>query len=69
MKSPCVKVCIMDPQRDVCMGCARTLEEIARWGTMSEDQRSAVMHELPARRQRLALPQVSFEDDSHGPQH
>ena len=29
MKSPCVKVCIMDPQRDVCMGCARTLDEIA----------------------------------------
>ena len=32
LKSPCVKVCIMDPQRDVCMGCCRTLDEIARWG-------------------------------------
>jgi predicted Fe-S protein YdhL (DUF1289 family) len=66
MKSPCVKVCIMDPQRDVCMGCARTLDEIARWGLMSEEQRGAVMAELPARRERLALPPVSFEDERHG---
>jgi predicted Fe-S protein YdhL (DUF1289 family) len=63
MKTPCVKVCIMDPQREVCMGCARTLDEIARWGVMSEEQRGAVMSELPARRERLDLPQVSFEDD------
>jgi predicted Fe-S protein YdhL (DUF1289 family) len=56
----------MDPQRDVCMGCARTLDEIARWGLMSEAQRGAVMAELAARRERLALPPVSFEDDGRG---
>ena len=66
MKSPCVKVCIMDPQREVCMGCARTLDEIARWGLMSEEQRSAVMAELAARRERLALPPVAFEGDVRG---
>ncbi len=66
MKSPCVKVCIMDPQRDVCMGCARTLDEIARWGLMSEEERNAVMAELPARREHLALPPLSFEDDVRG---
>jgi predicted Fe-S protein YdhL (DUF1289 family) len=53
----------MDPQRDVCMGCARTLDEIARWGVMSEEQRGAIISELAARRERLDLPQVSFEDD------
>ena len=56
----------MDPQRDVCMGCCRTLEEIALWGTMSEEARTATMAALPARRERLDLPQVSFEDDVHG---
>jgi predicted Fe-S protein YdhL (DUF1289 family) len=66
MKSPCVKVCIMDPQRDVCMGCARTLDEIARWGLMSEEERSAVMAELSARRERLALPPISLEDSARG---
>jgi predicted Fe-S protein YdhL (DUF1289 family) len=66
MKSPCVKVCIMDPQRDVCMGCARTLDEIGRWGLMSEEERDAVMAELPARRERLALPPISLEDNARG---
>jgi predicted Fe-S protein YdhL (DUF1289 family) len=56
----------MDPQRDVCMGCARTLDEIARWATMSEDERAAVVAALPARRARLELPQVSFGDGRHG---
>ena len=32
VKSPCIKVCQMDPQRGLCLGCARTLDEIARWG-------------------------------------
>jgi predicted Fe-S protein YdhL (DUF1289 family) len=56
----------MDPQRDVCMGCARTLDEIARWGVMSEEQRGAIISELAARRERLALPPVAFEDDVRG---
>jgi predicted Fe-S protein YdhL (DUF1289 family) len=64
MKSPCVKVCVMDPQREVCMGCARTLDEIACWGLMSEEQRSAVMAELAARRERLALPPIALEGDA-----
>jgi predicted Fe-S protein YdhL (DUF1289 family) len=64
MKSPCVKVCVMDPQREVCMGCARTLDEIARWGLMSEEERSTVMAELAARRERLALPPIALEGDA-----
>jgi uncharacterized protein len=66
MKSPCVKVCVMDPQRDVCMGCARTLDEIARWGLMSEEERNDIMAGLPARRERLALPPISLEGDVRG---
>jgi hypothetical protein len=62
LKSPCVKVCIMDPQRDACIGCGRTLDEIARWGTMSHEERDAIMAALPARREKLALPKVTFED-------
>ena len=55
----------MDPERDACIGCCRTLEEIALWGKMSEAQRDAVMRELPERRGRLGLPNVTFED-GHG---
>ena len=65
MKSPCVKVCVMDPDRDACIGCGRTLEEIALWGRMSDEQRDAVMRDLPARRERLNLPKETLED-RHG---
>lgn len=49
-KSPCINVCVMDPKRGVCLGCGRTLEEIARWGAMDDDERDRVMAGLDARR-------------------
>jgi predicted Fe-S protein YdhL (DUF1289 family) len=48
--SPCTKVCEMDAERLYCAGCARTLDEIARWGEMSDAERSRVLAELAARR-------------------
>ena len=59
MKSPCIKVCQMDPQRGVCIGCCRTLDEIARWGGMDDAQRAAIMGELSSRRKTLNVPEVS----------
>lgn len=53
MKSPCVKVCQMDPERGLCLGCARTLDEIARWGAMSDEERERIMAELPSRGSQL----------------
>jgi len=49
----------MDPTLGVCIGCCRTLDEIARWGQFSDEQRSAVMSELAARRKALDVPEVS----------
>ena len=40
----------MDPQRGLCVGCGRTLEEIARWAQMSNAERERIMAQLPARR-------------------
>ena len=44
----------MDPQRGLCLGCARTLDEIARWGSMNEAERERVMAELPRRKLDVA---------------
>jgi uncharacterized protein len=52
--SPCVKVCVMDAERRYCAGCLRTLDEIARWGTMSDQERAEVLARLPARRSDVA---------------
>ncbi|HYR35184.1 MAG TPA: DUF1289 domain-containing protein [Burkholderiales bacterium] len=49
LKSPCIQVCQMDPQRGLCLGCGRTLDEIARWSAMSEAEREAVLRQLAGR--------------------
>jgi uncharacterized protein len=49
--SPCTKVCTIDPRSGLCWGCGRTLDEIARWGSLDDAERSRIMAELP---QRLA---------------
>ena len=46
----------MDPERGLCKGCQRTLDEIARWGAMSEAERDAV----------LALLEKRKEDEARG---
>jgi predicted Fe-S protein YdhL (DUF1289 family) len=49
IRTPCVKVCVIETGSGLCSGCGRTLGEIARWGSMSEDERAAIMRALPAR--------------------
>jgi predicted Fe-S protein YdhL (DUF1289 family) len=34
--SPCLSVCRMDAQAEFCVGCWRTLDEIAAWGRMGD---------------------------------
>jgi predicted Fe-S protein YdhL (DUF1289 family) len=50
--SPCTKVCAMDADNRYCLGCKRTLTEIALWSEMTDAARAAVLAQLPARRSR-----------------
>ncbi|MFN5582302.1 DUF1289 domain-containing protein [Gemmatimonas sp.] len=43
--SPCIKVCQLD-LHDRCHGCGRTRHEVARWSTMTADERRAVNRRL-----------------------
>lgn len=47
--SPCINICDIDAT-GLCTGCARTLDEIARWATESSAWRASVIATLPARR-------------------
>lgn len=49
VSSPCIDICLMDPGTGLCTGCARSLDEIAGWGSLSEADRRAIMATLPAR--------------------
>lgn len=51
MKTPCNKVCVIDEESGLCKGCLRTLEEIGRWGQMSEAEREEVFSRLEKRKQ------------------
>jgi predicted Fe-S protein YdhL (DUF1289 family) len=48
--SPCNSVCTIVPTSGLCAGCLRTLDEIARWGAMDDDEKRAVIAALPGRR-------------------
>jgi uncharacterized protein len=48
-ETPCIAVCQIDPRTNLCLGCGRTLPEIARWSAMDSAERRAIMAQLSAR--------------------
>lgn len=51
--SPCVGVCVINPQTQLCEGCFRTLDEIASWWDYAPEQKHAVLAELDDRLARI----------------
>jgi predicted Fe-S protein YdhL (DUF1289 family) len=47
--SPCVSVCVMDPQSEVCAGCWRSLEEIGAWSRMPDEAKRLVWQRIQQR--------------------
>ena len=52
--SPCVQVCVLDPVLGHCIGCGRTLDEIAYWLANDDDQRRLIVARAAARMRRLS---------------
>ncbi len=46
--SPCIKLCKLD-ERSMCLGCARSLEEIAGWSQMNNAEKQSVLDAVKAR--------------------
>lgn len=49
VESPCIKVCVLDAQ-SVCVGCGRTIDEIAAWSRMSAAEQRAAVERAAQRR-------------------
>jgi uncharacterized protein len=49
IETPCVKICVVEPETGFCIGCGRTRMEIAGWLTMLSTERTTVMQSLPER--------------------
>lgn len=53
--SPCIGVCKLDDMTGLCLGCARSGQEIAEWAGLDESARDAIWQKLPERVASLSL--------------
>ncbi len=53
--SPCVNICIVHPQANICAGCFRTIDEISGWSNMTAEQRKEIINDLPNRSSKLKV--------------
>jgi hypothetical protein len=51
--SPCTSVCTIDQETGLCVGCYRTLDEIAGWIDLSTEQKRTLLATLLTRRARV----------------
>jgi predicted Fe-S protein YdhL (DUF1289 family) len=66
ISSPCIKACMLDPVSRLCEGCGRSMDEITRWGSLSEAERLAIMARLSERTVSflsVTMTQQPQEDD------
>lgn len=53
IKTPCIKVCVVDGESGLCLGCYRQLNEVAGWARLTDAEREAILSELPSRKGRI----------------
>jgi predicted Fe-S protein YdhL (DUF1289 family) len=61
--SPCISVCVLHEAKGLCIGCFRTLDEIAQWSVLDTAGKRAVLAALPAR--RAAFGEADNPDRTH----
>lgn len=57
IETPCISICRLSD--GVCVGCRRTRDEIGRWRSMDDAERSRIMRELDDRPAPSELPDVN----------
>jgi hypothetical protein len=49
IETPCTRVCVVHPTLGLCIGCGRSLDEIAHWIDFGAAERARIMTQLAAR--------------------
>lgn len=55
--SPCTKVCAVDERTGFCVGCLRTLNEIAGWGSLGNADKREILDRIAVRRKSVRQTQ------------
>lgn len=48
-KSPCIGVCEIDTIKKLCIGCLRSIDEIAMWSQMDDKRALEIIEEIKGR--------------------
>lgn len=64
--SPCVAVCSTAVGDDVCRGCGRTMQEVAMWVALPQEQKEAVWQRLEQFWAEKGLPPPWLARDRKG---
>ena len=59
--SPCVSLCKMDVERQYCMGCLRTIDEIMAWSKADDAYKQAVWMAIARRRETVSFDEDGFQ--------
>jgi predicted Fe-S protein YdhL (DUF1289 family) len=62
IETPCNKVCVVDPVSALCIGCGRSLSEIAGWIGFGAGEHTRIMAELPGRLATLGRAEAARSD-------
>jgi len=54
LPSPCINICRMDAANGLCIGCWRSLDEIAGWAIADDTVRATILAAVARRRQEHA---------------
>jgi len=49
IESPCIKLCVIDENYKLCIGCYRTAAEITKWSKLTSEKRKEIMEGLEKR--------------------
>ena len=55
--SPCINICTLDAASGLCLGCARTLQEISDWSNLDDAGKRAVWARIAERRSQGFAPE------------
>ena len=64
ISSPCNRICVVHPTLRMCIGCGRSLGEIAGWIALSERERAEIVAQLPARLSAMKGAKDGAKDDA-----